>query len=485
MPGSIAEWDSKHCGEPRIRVGIVLPTDAMTRVLIDIPHDQYELAADGRDLGFAPLGPAEIVVRDQTVHFSGSAADRSWSASILRLGSMDVGKPKRGAGVRLHDLVTGRGFHWQKRVSFSMLGTLEFRVADGCLLVVNELGLEDYLQGVITAEMSGECPLEFLKCQTVVARSWVLAYTEPKHTQWPIDRCNDDCCQRYHGTSYWTERAAAAVAATCGQVVTDANGRVIDANYSKSCGGIIESPEYVWFSAKTCQRAAVDAPSGSSAQRFMPVTDDNLAEYLTGEGPAHAEMFCSPHIVPDADLPRYLGSVDDGGGHFRWSVEYTRRELEELLRRKLAHVFSEQAASASTDEPLLVADLPPRVVEAHAPLLHELRSLRVVRRGLSGRAIELEIAYADAGGSVHRILVRSEYRIREILHAKFLYSSAFQVVVDQGPGEAPERVRLRGAGWGHGAGLCQIGALGMAVKGHACADILRHYFEGVQIRAFY
>jgi peptidoglycan hydrolase-like amidase len=484
MPGgSIAEWTSEQ-GEPRIRVGIALPTDDMTRVRMDIPTGGYEITSNNRDLGTAPVGHAEVVVDGTSVRFTSSVTPRSWSVDVLRLEAMDPEAPHQGAGIRLHDLLTGRGFHWQKRVSFSMLGTLEFRVVDGRLLIVNELSLEDYLQGVITAEMSGECPLEFLKSQCIVARSWVLAHTEPKHTEWPIDRCNDDCCQRYHGTSYWTPRAADAVTGTCGQVVTDGAGHIIDANYSKSCGGIIEAPENVWFVKKTCQRAAVDAPVGSPVRRFMPVSDGNLDEFLVGEWLAGADVFCSPNVVPDRDLPKYLGSVDEGGGHFRWVVEYPRKQLEELISRKLPGVFVEPARAASGGG-VLVADIPPRTVAARMPVLAALRELRLTKRGPSGRASELEIDYADAAGNLHCAVVRSEYRIREVLHEKFLYSSAFKIDMEREGDGVLTVIRLRGAGWGHGAGLCQIGALGMALKGYSCRDILQHYFEDVQIRAFY
>lgn len=480
---SLSQWTPDTGQEPVIRVGVVLPVDGMQRLRAEVPARAYDVMSDGSKAARVAAGDLDLGVEEAGVAIR-DAQGIIARGSVIRLVPVEPAASTQGSGVRLHDVITGRGFHWQKRVSFSLEGVLEFRAFDGCLLGVNELGLEDYLQGVITAEMSGRCPVEFLKSQCVVARSWVLAHTEQKHTAWPIDRCNDDCCQRYHGTSYLTPRAAEAVTATRGQVVMDAAGHIIDANYSKSCGGVIEAPEHVWFISKSCQRAAVDAPASSPARRFLPVTPGNLDEFLGGDWLETTDVFCSPNVVPDADLPRYLGSVDEGGGHFRWCVEYTRAQLEDLLRIKLRHVFTAETAAASTG-PVLVADLPPKVVDCRMPTPHQLVDLQVLERGPSGRASRMEFDYIDVKGRLHQVIIRSEYRIRELLHEKFLFSSAFKFEIDRDTAGAIERVRIRGAGWGHGAGLCQIGALGMAVKGYVCRDILRHYFEDVDLHALY
>jgi len=481
-PCSFKDW-TIDCGcEPCIRVGVVLPSDDMRQLRAEVPAQPYDLVVDGQRVGRVPAGNVELSVQAGRVRFADAGQTRA-AGSVVRLVPIDPPASTQGSGVRLCDVVTGRGFHWQKRVTFSLEGCLEFRAFDGRLLGVNELGLEEYLQCVITSEMSGCCPLEFLKSQCVVARSWVLAHTEQKHTEWPVDRCNDDCCQRYHGTSYLTPQAVEAVVATRGQVVADASGRIIDANYSKSCGGIIEAPEHVWFTSKPGQRAAADAPADSAARRFMPVTDANFDEFLTGAWLADTDVFCSPTVVPDAELPQYLGSVDEGGGHFRWRVEYTRTELEELLQRKLGQVFASDAPVPK--QPVLVADVPPAVVHVRVPRIGQLHDLRVLERGPSGRASSLQIDYVSSDGQTCSILIRSEYRIREALYDKFLFSSAFKVEMERDSSGVPMTIRLLGAGWGHGAGLCQIGALGMAVKGYACRDILRHYFEGVDLRSLY
>jgi len=205
----------------------------------------------------------------------------------------------------------------------------------------------------------------------------VLAHTEQKHAEWPIDRCNDDCCQRYHGTSYLTPRASEAVLATRGQVLLDAAGQIIDANYSKSCGGVIEAPEHVWFRSKSCLVAALDAPADSEAGAFMPVTEANLDAFLSGDWLNRADVFCSPTVVPDADLPQYRGRWMRGRA-FRWCVEYAESELRDVLAQA-AGVFSARRGAAAAGR--CGRDCP-RVVQAGGPIA--AFTTGVVGRGPSG-----------------------------------------------------------------------------------------------------
>ena len=449
------QWSTEASCEPLIRVGLVLPSDGLQQATLGLPANGYRLRCDEQDARPCHGRVAVTLTADEGVAVDGRSCRR------LRFEPVVDTPLAAGGGVRVEGVVAGRGFHWQHVIAPMHQGVVEVRGYSQGLLVLNELPLENYLTGVITAEMSGRCPIEFLKSQCVVARSWVLARSEPKHTEWPIHRCNDDCCQRFQGTTGLTERAAEAVRGTRGQVVADQAGRIIDANYSKSCGGIIERAENVWFVHKTGQRSAPDAPRGSAVERFFPVNDANLNEFLAGDWLAGTDVFCSPAVVPEADLPGYLGKVDDGGGHFRWRFEYTRAEVEQLLRAKYFAVRPQL-------EPL-----------------RELRGLKVVSRGDSGRISRLELEYIGESGGTCTHLIESEYNIRAALHEKFLYSSAMAIDVQRSTAGAVERIVLRGAGWGHGAGLCQIGALGMALRGYTCPDILSHYFEGVRIRACY
>ncbi|MBU0616114.1 MAG: SpoIID/LytB domain-containing protein, partial [Planctomycetes bacterium] len=291
----------------------------------------------------------------------------------------------------------------------------------------------------------------------VVDRSWLLAMTEPKHEDEPFDRCNDDCCQRYQGTGDLSPTALAAVCATRGHVLLDPAGNVLDANYAKSCGGISETPRTVWGVDKPGVSPIVDAPRDAAERRFFPISEENLHEYLDGDWLRTTRIYCSPNVVPTDAIARYLGRVDEADDYFRWTVAYRRNELEELLREKL--------------------------LEAHE--LAHLRDLRVTTRGVSGRANAVKLEWEDNVGKLVTTRLDSEYRIRQVLHRKFLYSSAIAFHVKHDSRGDIETVTLRGAGWGHGVGMCQIGALGMALQGIDYGTICRHYYPEAQLTAVY
>ena len=324
--------DDRGAASLALRVGVVLPADRMHALCLVFRTCRTASFLMG---GWVTCcaGSAEVVVDAGRVRLR-SPGFTCEPAAVLGIAPACNVPLEPGAGIKLRDLPTGRGFHWQKCAHFTLPVALEFRVHGDGLLAVNELSLEQYLAGVITAEMSGACPLEFLKSQVLAARAWVLAHTEAKHPGLPIDRCSDDCCQRYQGTTFLTPTAIQAVMATRGQVLLHAGGGIIDANYSKSCGGIIEAPEFVWGVNKPGQHCAVDAPAGSQVSRFLPVTDENLAEYLTGPWLRQADCFCGPNVVPEDQLSRYLGGVDEGGHYFRWSLSYARADLERVLAEK-------------------------------------------------------------------------------------------------------------------------------------------------------
>ncbi len=456
-PIDMQHWTPNAHAEPSVRVGVILEADGRASVEFVLPDKPYTLTADNGKT--QPVMPgAEVCIQ-----VSGDGLIASWSGGTfgpserLRIEPDDRVPAAPGAGVRVLDVVAGRGFHWQKCADQTLAGSLEFHAAPGGVVMVNELPLEDYLAGVITAEMSSACPVEFLKAQCVVARSWLLAMAEPKHQAEPFDRCNDDCCQRYQGTGDMSQPAVDAVGGSRGLVLLDPAAQVLDANYSKSCGGISELPEAVWGEPKPGLREVIDAPPGDPVGRFMPVTEDNLDAFLEGDWLTETKAYCSTHVVPVEAIGKYLGRVDEVDDYFRWSVAYTREKLETLLRDKLP-----EAAG-----------------------LEELRDVRVTRRGVSGRAIEVELTWLDRSGQPVAHLLDSEYRIREVLHRGFLYSSAFAVRLQRGSAGEIESVTLRGAGWGHGAGLCQIGALGMALCGHDAAEICLHYYPDAHLETAY
>lgn len=437
-----------------MRVGIVLDGDADQTIDMVLPDTGCTLGV-GETVREPVAGPIRFTLQGGHVAVRvGSAAEQT--ADVWLLSGPRQSELRRGDGVLIRDIVAGRGFHWQTRIDQKLCGGFEVRGGAKGLVLINTLPIESYLAGVITAEMSGQCPAEFLKAQCVAARSWMLAATDPTHDNDPFDRCNDDCCQRYQGTMDLSDAALHAVRDTHGLVLL-AGDAVVDANYSKSCGGVSELPEYVWGKAKAGVSMVVDAPPGSHAHRFAPVADADLSEYLKGSWLADTDIYCSPNAVPPAEFRKYLGPVDVGGSYFRWIQEYSRQELETLLQR--------------------VATTGTRIAA--------LDDLRVLERGVSGRVLRLEIVYMDDAGRPGSIELPSEYAIRKALHESCLYSSAFVMDIERDSGGAITRVTLHGAGWGHGAGLCQIGALGMALKGKNCGEILSLYFPEAQLRQVY
>jgi SpoIID/LytB domain protein len=159
--------------------------------------------------------------------------------------------------------------------------------------------------------------------------------------------------------------------------------------------------------------------------------------------------FCSPHVIPEKELKRYLGSVDEEGTYFRWQVNLSQREIIQTLHRH--HGISAQ----------------------------RILSLQIKHRGGSGRINRLDVHYADLNGKEQIFKLTSEYAVRQSLHSKFLYSSAFTIEAQE------ENFILKGAGWGHGVGLCQIGALGMALNGYSTKEILYHYYPGSTLEKIY
>lgn len=446
---------------PRVRIGIVLPHDCAESARLTIPDFPY-LIND------VPLRATTLTARvdGESITIDPPSQSPKCRRRVDHKLSPTSDSTPDNTGITLHDALAGRGFHWSKRIDVTLPASIELSVKNGHLMIVNDLPIETYLKGVITAEMSGHAPIEFLKAQCIVARSWMRAATETKHTELDVDYCNDDCCQRFQGVGALTKSARNAVDQTAGKVIVHKSGGIIDANYSKSCGGVVEAPEHVWGISKPGLHSLVDAPHGSPIDMF------NRA---TGRWPSACDAYCSPNTVPEADLPQYLGRVDDGGGHFRWQVRYPVEQIEDLLQRKhftrVAHRFSGGELEQST--------------EFRPPQLVRLHDLVATRRGHSGRATQLKITYDDPQNTRQSTTIDDQYWIRHALHDSFLFSSAFDVRIERDGAGWPKTVELRGAGWGHGAGMCQIGALGMALLGHSHERILSHYFQDITIESYH
>ncbi|MCH7720815.1 MAG: SpoIID/LytB domain-containing protein [Planctomycetes bacterium] len=461
-----------------MRVGLVLPEDGCHILHVELLNSAFTLQETIADQSPAPESAESAAGKD--------LRGRSLTFQQTDRGGVHVqvdGDDQGEAGVwelcpsvgrahdtfRCRDLRIGRGFHWEHYIDQCVPGPLRIGVQDGALTVVADLPIETYLLGVITAEMSDRCPPAFLTAQCVAARSWLLAASERKHETLGIDVCNDDCCQRFHGLSETGPVAQAAVRETAGQVLIVGDDTIVDANYSKNCGGITETPHAVWGFAKPGPHPIVDAPPDSPAQQYLPVSESRLDEFLSGEWLDQCDAYCSPSRVPDRDLAAYLGRVDDGQGRFRWAIDYRRDELEAILNAKLLAPSAGDSDSRRNPHPPMAT----------------LLNVRVVQRGVSGRATRMRIDYSDDGGRRHRVTVDSEYAIRDALHERFLFSSAFAIDLSHAEDGSIDRIGLRGAGWGHGVGLCQIGALGRALAGQDYRTILAAYFKDSHIQQAY
>ena len=362
----------------------------------------------------------------------------------------------------LKNVRIGIGFHWDRLEDQEFEGTLEIRDnADGTQTAINRLNVEDYLSSVITSEMSATSSLELLKAHAVISRSWVLRpiispstctdkpdLSDPdRHVVWyerdaheGFDVCADDHCQRYEGITRRDEHPEAAanvqkaIDATRGQVLMY-DGKVCDARFYKSCGGATELFENAWANEHYPYLEAVRDEIGT------PLPD------LTIEENAQAFIRTSPSAYCNTTDARVLSQVlnnydQETKDFYRWTVQYTAAELSDIIRERSGIDFGE------------ILDLVP------------------IKRGPSARLYEMQIV-----GSQRTMVIGKELEIRKWLSRSHLYSSAF--VVDRN--EQGDFI-LTGAGWGHGVGLCQIGAAVMADKGYTYEQILAHYFPGSELK---
>ncbi len=365
----------------------------------------------------------------------------------------------------LQDVTIGIGFHWERHEDQRFRGVLRLFVDDGRLTAVNIVPVEEYLTSVISSEMSATASPELLKAHAVISRSWLLAnlqhdggvqptrqeteggtlvwYERDAHTR--FDVCADDHCQRYQGiTRASTPAVRQAVAATRGEVLAY-GGRICDARFSKCCGGALEEFATCWADTPhPYLRRKRDWPSAA----LPDLTQEAEAERWIRSAP---DAFC--HTTDAKILRQVLNNYDQETADFyRWRVEYAQDELASLIRRR-----------SGTDYGGIV-------------------DLQLVARGTSGRLWQLRIV-----GTKRTAVIGKELEIRRTLSPTHLYSSAF--VVDKAggctPDGLPRQFVLTGAGWGHGVGLCQIGAAVMGEQGYGYADILRHYYPGADLEKKY
>ncbi len=365
----------------------------------------------------------------------------------------------------LQNVTIGIGFHWEQQEAQLFRGDLKLIIEDGKVRAINIVPLEDYLRSVISSEMSATSSTELLKAHAVISRSWLLAqierskqpqsgaksegpgelirwYDREEHAH--FDVCADDHCQRYQGiTKIISTKANDAVNDTFGEVLYG-DDEICDARFSKCCGGISENFEYIWEPRPHSYLVRVRDNSTEG-----PLPDLRLeakAEKWIRSSPA---AFCN--TADQKILSQVLPDFDQATSDFyRWQVTYSQKELSELIRRRTGIDFG------------------------------EIVSLQAVERGYSARMIKLKIT-----GTKRTLVIGKELEIRKTLSNSHLYSSAFVVDHADVQNGIPQKFVLTGAGWGHGAGLCQIGAAVMGEQGYTYQEILAHYFKNTELKKLY
>jgi SpoIID/LytB domain protein len=375
----------------------------------------------------------------------------------------------------IRDVTIGVDFHWQRKEKQRFNGSLKLKKEKDKIWLINIIPAEKYLQSVVSSEISSKSSLQLLKAHAIISRSWLLSQmeksktskkgkaggaripnsfkTEKEFIKWYgredhnlFDICADDHCQRYQGiTKIFTENAKQAVQQTCGIVLSN-RGKTCDTRYSKSCGGITESFENVWEPVKYDYLSSVvdyKFPPDNYSSDFSNET--NAERWIKGKPAAYCNT-ANKKILSQALLDYDQQTKD----FYRWKTEYTQAEISEIIKTKSGIDFGN------------IIDLIP------------------VERGASSRLIKLKIV-----GTLKSLTIGKELEIRRILSNSHLYSSAFVVEKTMGSDGLPEKFILYGSGWGHGVGLCQIGAAVMSALGFQFDEILLHYFRNAELKKIY
>ena len=415
------------------------------------------------------LAKGETVIGEQEVEFSEGGV--LWNGN--QYSSLTFHPQSADASFSLSDVTIGVNFHWERKETQTFLGTLRFVVESDKICAINELPVEKYLESVISSEMSATSSLELLKAHAVISRSWLLAqmkkrrdvaesgnnffsftkkedmlirwYDREDHTI--FDVCADDHCQRYQGiTKETSPHVAEAIRQTKGQVLLDGD-EICDARFSKCCGGVTEEFQYCWE----------DTPKNYlTAVRDIALGIESTLPNLTNEEEAEKWIRFNPPAFCNTQDKRILSQVlndydQETVDFYRWKVTLTQEKLQQLIADRL-----------KMD-------------------LGSILDMKSVERGTSGRISKLQII-----GTEKTFTIGKELEIRRTLSDSHLLSSAF--IVDKYDIDelgVPQRFELIGAGWGHGVGLCQIGAAVMGEEGYLYDAILLHYYQGAEIKKLY
>ena len=425
------------------------------------------------------LAKGETVMGEQVVEFSEGGV--LWNGN--QYSKLTFHPQSADASFSLSDVTIGVNFHWERKETQTFLGTLRFVVEADKICAINELPVEKYLESVISSEMSATSSLELLKAHAVISRSWLLAqmkkrrevaasgnnffsfvkkddmlirwYDREDHTI--FDVCADDHCQRYQGiTKETSPHVAEAIRQTLGQVLLDGED-ICDARFSKCCGGETEEFQYCWEDTPKSYLTAVrDLVLGVKDEEQEDSSRFTLHSSLQDEATAERWIRSNPPAFCNTTDKKILSQVlndydQETADFYRWKVTYSQEKLQQLFEEKLKMNFG------------------------------AILDMKAVERGKSGRISKLQII-----GTEKTFTIGKELEIRRALSDTHLYSSAFVVdKYDKDEQGVPQRFEIIGAGWGHGVGLCQIGAAVMGEQGYAYNDILLHYYQGAEIKQLY
>lgn len=430
--------------EPKVSIGILWNKEISFAL-----NNRY--TCDGKEI----TGDNSVSLQDGKILWNGNLYDE-----------LSFEPSDNNAAFTLKDVVIGINFHWERKEDQQFQGALKLIVRNDLITAINLINVEDYLTSVISSEMSATASLELLKAHAVISRSWLLAQieknkeiiaskekystfteTEDELIRWydredhtDFDVCADDHCQRYQGitrASANIQTVKQAIEETRGQVLQSEN-KICDARFSKCCGGVVEEFQNCWEDIKFPYLV-----------KLRDDVDSSNVPDLTIEAESVKWIQSRPSAFCNTQDKKILGQVlnnydQETTDFYRWTVTYTQDELSALVLKRSGIDFG------------LIQELIP------------------VERGTSARLVKLKIV-----GSKKTLIVGKELEIRRILSTSHLYSSAFTVKKDE------DKFILTGAGWGHGVGLCQIGAAVMGEKGYSYDKILLHYYVGASLEKLY
>ena len=392
------------------------------------------------------------------------------SLGTKKIESIELTPEDNNCSFTLHNVTIGISYHWERQEEQTFTGKLKLITDGENVIAINILPVEDYLVSVISSEMSATSSLEFLKSHAVISRSWLLAQIENRDRKnghkslqqnfttdenciirWYdredhklFDVCADDHCQRYQGiTKASNPSVAKAVKETEGMVLMYGD-EICDARFSKCCGGVSETFDTCW---EDKDYPYLQPVIDDSENKDIPdLSIEENAEKWIRTTPA---AFCNTH--DEKVLKQILNNYDQETTDFyRWKVKYSQKEISELIHRKTGIEFG------------------------------DIKDLIPMQRGKSGRISRLKIV-----GTLRTVTIGKELEIRRALSESHLFSSAFVVDKTEVAGSVPSEFTITGAGWGHGVGLCQIGAAMMGEKSYSYDKILLHYYRNAEIKKVY